>query len=320
MKKETTLTVPRENARHGSIILPVNSYHCFVPETYTELALHWHEEMEITLVRKGTSDYKVGKSIFRTEEGDMLLIPPYCVHSASEIPGETMLTDSLVFHLDYLGAKNQDISAVRYIRPMAEGHFQMPERIKAGDPGYVEIKDTFLRSLDFFLNKPPFFEIGLKAELLNVILLLFKNGYVRESIEDRNAAENRQQIKAVLQYISEHYREKIKVSDLAQLAGFSESYLMSLFRQYVGMSCIQYIIHFRIQEAARALEETSGSIAVIALDHGFDNISYFNLQFRKHFGMTPREFRKKQARYYSLNTPATQLTDSPIPSSICSGL
>jgi AraC-like DNA-binding protein len=68
------------------------------------------------------------------------------------------------------------------------------------------------------------------------------------------------------------------------------------------------------------LEETSGSIAVIALDHGFDNISYFNLQFRKHFGMTPREFRKKQARYYSLNTPATQLTDSPIPSSICSGL
>ena len=88
MKKETTLTVPRENARHGSIILPVNSYHCFVPETYTELALHWHEEMEITLVRKGTSDYKVGKSIFRTEEGDMLLIPPYCVHSASEIPGE----------------------------------------------------------------------------------------------------------------------------------------------------------------------------------------------------------------------------------------
>ncbi|MBQ1311631.1 MAG: helix-turn-helix transcriptional regulator [Blautia sp.] len=295
MKNETTLTVPRENARHGSINLPVNSYHCFIPETYTELAPHWHEEMEITLVRKGTSDYRIGQSIFHAEEGDILLIPPYCIHSASEIPGETMLTDSLVFHLDYLGARSQDISAARYMRPMADGYFQMPERIKAGDTGYVEIKETFLRSLDFFLSRPAFFEIGLKAELLNLILLLFKNGYVRETKEGWDAAESRQQIKAVLQYISEHYREKIRISDLARLAGFSESYLMSLFRQYVGMSCIQYIIHFRIQEAARALEETSSSVAVIALDHGFDNISYFNLQFRKYFGMTPREFRRKQA-------------------------
>ncbi len=294
MKNETTLNVPRENARHGSIILPVNSYHCFVPETYTELALHWHEEMEITLVREGTSDYKVGQKTFRVRAGDILLIPPYCIHSASEIPGETMLTDSLVFHLDYLGAKSQDISAAKYMRPMKEGYFQMPERIKPGDPGYANIKDAFLRSLDFFLNKPAFFEISLKAELLNVILLLFKNGYVKETTESRNAAENRQQIKAVLQYISEHYREKIKISDLADLAGFSESYLMSLFRQYVGMSCIQYIIHYRIQEAARALEETSDSVAVIATDHGFDNISYFNLQFKKYFGMTPREFRKAE--------------------------
>ena len=295
MEKETTLTVPRENARHGSVILPVNSYQCFVPDTYTELAPHWHEEMEITLVRKGTSDYKVGQSIFRAEEGDLLLIPPYCIHAASEIPGKTMLTDSLVFHLDYLGAKDQDISAVKYIRPMAEGHFQMPERIRAEDHGYTEIRKAFLSSLDYFSKKSAFFEIGLKAELLNIILLLFENGYIKESEESRNMAENRLQIKTVLQYISEHYREKIKISDLAWLAGFSESYLMSLFRQYVGMSCIQYIVHFRIQEAARALEETSSSVAVIALDHGFDNISYFNLQFRKYFGMTPREFRRKQA-------------------------
>lgn len=296
MKKKLTLTVPRENVRHGSIILPVTSYRCFVPETYTELALHWHEEMEITLVRKGTSDYKVGQSSFRAEEGDILLIPPYCVHSALEIPGETMLTDSLVFHLDYLGAEGQDISAARYLRPMAEGHFQMPERIKPGDPSYAEIKESFLRSLEFFLNRPPFFELSLKTELLNMILLLFQNSYVKEITESRNTTENRRQIKAILQYISEHYREKITISDLAQLVGFSESYLMSLFRNYVGMSCIQYIIHFRMQEAARALVETSDSVAVIALDSGFDNISYFNMQFRKCFGMTPREFRKNQKR------------------------
>ena len=295
MKKETTLTVPRESARHGDIFLPVNSYQCFVPETYRELALHWHEEMEITLVQSGTSDYRVGQDVFRTGEGDIILIPAYCIHSACEIPGETMLTDSLVFHLDFLGAKDQDMTAAKYIRPMAEGRFQMPGRIKPGNPGYEEIRETFLHALELFLKKPRFFEIGLKEKLLHIILLLFMYGYVRESDESQNEAENRRQIKKVLQHISDHYRDKIKIEELAGLAGFSESYLMSLFRRYVGMSCIQYIIQFRMQEAAKALEETLDPVAVIALDHGFDNISYFNLQFRRHFGMTPHEFRKRQA-------------------------
>ena len=45
---------------------------------------------------------------------------------------------------------------------------------------------------------------------------------------------------------------------------------------------------------ANALEETTQPVMDIAMDNGFDNISYFNLQFRRAFGMTPREFRMRQ--------------------------
>ena len=95
----------------------------------------------------------------------------------------------------------------------------------------------------------------------------------------------------------ECFREnpQLKVVDLAGLSGFSESYFMSFFKQYVGMSCIQYINHYRVQKAAHALEETSQPVMEIAMDHGFENISYFNLQFRREFGMTPEQFRKRQA-------------------------
>ena len=73
--------------------------------------------MEITLIREGMSDYRVGQEEFRAEEGDIILIPPYCTHSAYEIPGRTMVSDSLVFHLDLLGAQGQDLSASKYLRP-----------------------------------------------------------------------------------------------------------------------------------------------------------------------------------------------------------
>ena len=111
----------------------------------------------------------------------------------------------------------------------------------------------------------------LRESLFHVIILLFELGYIREPQESRSTFINRLQLRNVLTYIAEHYREKIKVADLAGLSGFSESYFMSFFKQYVGMSCIQYINHYKIQ-------------------------SYFNLQFRKEFGMTPREFRSRHRR------------------------
>ena len=292
----TNQAAVREKARHGDIFLPVNSYHCLVPVTYRELTLHWHEEIEITLIREGMSDYRVGQEEFRAEEGDIILIPPYCTHSAYEIPGRTMVSDSLVFHLDLLGAQGQDLSASKYLRPLAEGQLQMPEVIRSSDKGYGEIKETFLRALDCFQSRPPFYEMLLRESLFHVIILLFELGYIREPQESRSTFINRLQLRNVLTYIAEHYREKIKVADLSDLSGFSESYFMSFFKQYVGMSCIQYINHYKIQKAAHALEETSQPVMEIAMDHGFDNISYFNLQFRKEFGMTPREFRSRHRR------------------------
>ena len=296
MPGTTNQAAVREKARHGDIFLPVNSYHCLVPVTYRELTLHWHEEIEITLIREGMSDYRVGQEEFRAEEGDIILIPPYCTHSAYEIPGRTMVSDSLVFHLDLLGAQGQDLSASKYLRPLAEGQLQMPEVIRSSDKGYGEIKETFLRALDCFQSRPPFYEMLLRESLFHVIILLFELGYIREPQESRSTFINRLQLRNVLTYIAEHYREKIKVADLAGLSGFSESYFMSFFKQYVGMSCIQYINHYKIQKAAHALEETSQPVMEIAMDHGFDNISYFNLQFRKEFGMTPREFRSRHRR------------------------
>ena len=296
MPGATNQTAVREKARHGDIFLPVNSYHCLVPVTYRELALHWHEEMEITLIREGMSDYRVGQEPFRAQEGDIILIPPYCTHSAYEIPGRTMVSDSLVFHLDLLGAQGQDLSASKYLRPLAEGQLQMPKVIRASDKGYGEIKEAFLAALDCFQNRPLFYEMRLRESLLHVIILLFEHGYIREPQEGRSTFANRLQLRTVLQYIAEHYREKIKVADLSDLSGFSESYFMSFFKQNVGMSCIQYINHYRVQKAAHALEETSQPVMEVAMDHGFDNISYFNLQFRKEFGMTPREFRRQLGR------------------------
>ena len=167
-----------ENVSHGDILLPVNSYHCIVPDTYTELSLHWHEEMEITLIREGMSDYRVGQEAFRASSGDLILVPPVTLHSAMELPGEIMVSDSLVFHLDYLGASGQDLSASAYLRPLLHGHLKTAVRICENDPDYEAIRDTFLLAHRCFTNREKFYELHLKDLLLRLLYLLFSAGYV----------------------------------------------------------------------------------------------------------------------------------------------
>ena len=284
-----------EQARHGDVFLPVNSYHCLVPETYTELTLHWHTEMEITFIREGSSDYRVGPERFRAAQGDMIIVPPVTLHSALEIPGQTMVSDSLVFHLDYLGASGPDLSASRYLRPLMEGRFHCPVRICENDPDYARILDAFLCAFAAFQDRPPCYELLLKERLLEVIYLLFAQGYIQEESGRRVRSGTRRQLQPVLRYISDHYRERITVTQLADICGFSESYFMNYFKTEVGMSCIRYLNHVRIQEAARELERTSLPVMDIAMENGYDNISYFNRQFRRRFHMTPGEFRRRQS-------------------------
>ena len=169
-----------ENVSHGDILLPVNSYHCIVPDTYTELSLHWHEEMEITLIREGMSDYRVGQEAFRASSGDLILVPPVTLHSAMELPGEIMVSDSLVFHLDYLGASGQDLSASAYLRPLLHGHLKTAVRICENDPDYEAIRDTFLLAHRCFTNREKFYELHLKDLLLRLLYLLFSAGYVSD--------------------------------------------------------------------------------------------------------------------------------------------
>lgn len=281
-----------EQVQHGDIFLPVNSYHCLVPDTYTELVLHWHAEMEITLIQEGTSDYRIGQEHFRTGRGDLLVVPPMTLHSAFEIPGQTMVSDSLVFHLNYLGASEPDLSASRYLRPLMQGQFQCPFRIQEGSEGYSQIHDVFLQALHTFQTREAFYELLLKERLLQLLYLMFHHGYIRKHTGQNIPSDSSRQLQHVLRYIDDHYQEHITIASLAKRSGFSESYFMSFFKREAGMSCISYVNHVRIQKAAQTLESTALPVLEIAMENGFDNISYFNRQFRRQFHMTPGEFRK----------------------------
>jgi AraC-like DNA-binding protein len=99
-------------------------------------------------------------------------------------------------------------------------------------------------------------------------------------------------VKRAIAYIQAHYAEPITIAQLADVAGFSQVHFMNSFKKAVGTSCIEYLIEYRLALAAIELRETDHSVTQIALDHGFQTISYFNRAFRKRYHMTPTDYRR----------------------------
>lgn len=96
----------------------------------------------------------------------------------------------------------------------------------------------------------------------------------------------------VRSYISKHYTERITLDRLSQLFSINKFYLQKLFKQHIGLSPNEYLIHTRLNRAKHLLRTTNHSINQVAMDVGFNNIGHFINLFKKYEGSTPNAYRQ----------------------------
>ena len=99
-----------------------------------------------------------------------------------------------------------------------------------------------------------------------------------------------------LQYINEHLTEDISISDVARHINYSESYFGYAFKKKYKISVSQYIRELKLTKSKDLLKNTSFSIAGVASCVGFYDPNYFSALFKKHFGISPKEYRKTHSR------------------------
>lgn len=298
--REREISDFKERAEHGDVLMPIRRYRCIVPNTYQDLSLHWHEEAEIGWIQEGEIDYDINFESFRVRKGDLLLIAPHILHAAHAVPGKRMVSESLVFHLDMLGYQTPDACTIRCISPLQNGKYRFVPVVHSGQPGYGELIACMEELLGCMQPREdavpkaeePAEELYRKELLFRLFRLLYRYGYVVKNESGREDFAAEEKMKQVLTFIRSHYAEALTVGQLAGLCHFSETYFMSFFKRFAGMTCVEYINHYRLSQAARTLVQTDRPVTEAALENGFRNISYFNRQFRRQYGTTPREYRK----------------------------
>jgi two-component system, response regulator YesN len=96
----------------------------------------------------------------------------------------------------------------------------------------------------------------------------------------------------ILDFISAHYREDIKLEFLAQLFNYNSSYFGKLFKSQTGMSFNAYLDEIRMEEAKRLLINGC-KVYEVAEIVGYANVDYFHIKFKKSVGVSPSSYREK---------------------------
>ena len=103
-----------------------------------------------------------------------------------------------------------------------------------------------------------------------------------------------QRMQAVVDFICHNLSKKINLEMLAEVSGLSVSRMAHVFRDQVGLTPQRFLEQQRLDRAMQLLAYTPHPIKTIAYELGFDNPFYFTLRFKRHTGVSPREFRRQK--------------------------
>lgn len=103
--------------------------------------------------------------------------------------------------------------------------------------------------------------------------------------------ELRDEYNLILQFLNERHGQ-VSLADLCERFGRSKSYLSHMFHEKCGMTLPSYCNDLKLNYAQLLLSSTQIPITEIAMDVGYNDVSYFIVCFRKKTGVTPLQYRK----------------------------
>lgn len=250
---------------------------------------HYHPEIELTLITRGSGTRLVGDHSASYRAGDLVLLGPNLPHTwFSRKIGRSHKSNEAIVVQFLASAFPETLLAL----PEFESVRSLLARSALGlrfDANTAELLEQRLRALTTAR--------GLDAwlALASVLSELTKSeGEVLADASYRNQRSFKMESRLgrIIENIEKHCNGPLSLGDAAHFANLTPSSFARYFRKMTGKTFVDFRNTCRVRNACRALVESDHSILEIALASGFENLANFNRQFRKSIGVPPRDYRK----------------------------
>ena len=286
----TNYEIYHEDKSHTSPEFPYNTYLCSIPLDFSAVNMHWHEEAEIIVIKKGMGIISVDLTEYEVQMGDIVFVMSGQLHAIRQLGNNAMEYENILFKPSLLRSGGCDLCWESFLLPMLSANVDIPAVIGPEHAVYREIAEAIGQIDRLCDTKPTGYQLAVKGHLY--LLLYHMHSQCRTS-SSRPPQKHLAKLKTILSYVEAHYAEPITIEEMAGVCFYSKSYFMKFFKQSMGIGFIAYLNDFRLEIAARMLLSADANILDIGSACGFENLSYFNRSFKKKYGVTPGRFRKK---------------------------
>lgn len=270
-------------------------FSCTVKRTEDEENYHFHDFVELVVILKGEGIFFIDGKTYPVREGNLLILNPGVYHKS--LVCREASCPATECYLAFSGV--EFCNCVPGTLPLfADGRriIQMPDKMRQEVfrlCAAVEREGAQFRPGRYFM---------LKAYLIQILCLIAREQQA-EKDQKRKTREGSQQyvfksaskkyvVERIMEYMENHYREKISLDQIAANMYLSPYYISRIFKSETGDTPINYLISLRM-EHARDLMDAAPEIPIqsVAAAVGYEDAYHFSKQFKKYFGLSPLYYK-----------------------------
>lgn len=277
----------KENKPHGTKDDPFSTYHIENAGRSFQIPVHWHDEFEIIYVRSGFLTVSISGESYIGKTGEAFVVSPGNLHLMGSQSG-TVDYYTFLFPLKYISFRTDDMLDEKLLEPLNSGHLMICPRVKDTAKELCEqLIEIYEAKNDESVSKITT-QVRTKIILLQFIIEMWKKGFVIENdTSGRNIVE-----KEMVSYIQQNFTGKISLREFGEQFHLSEKYISRYFKEHFHITLSQYVTYLRLEHAKQLLQDTDIPVTDVAMQSGYQNVSYFIRSFQKAYAVSPLKYRK----------------------------
>ena len=277
----------KENKPHGTKDDPFSTYHIENAGRSFQIPVHWHDEFEIIYVRSGFLAVSISGESYIGKTGDAFVVSPGNLHLMGSQTG-TVDYYTFLFPLKYISFRTDDMLDEKLLEPLNSGHLMICPRVKDTAKELCEQLIKIYEAKNDESESKITTQVRTKIILLQFILEMWKKGFVIENdTSGRNTVE-----KEMVSYIQQNFTGKISLREFGEQFHLSEKYISRYFKEHFHITLSQYVTYLRLEHAKQLLQDTDIPVTDVAMQSGYQNVSYFIRSFQKAYAVSPLKYRK----------------------------
>ena len=293
MAKRTILvdSARRELEKHGTETFPMTVNHDDLWSFEGKnVPIHWHNDLEINLIREGEAVFQVYQKSYRVRTGEGFLLNRNVPHSCSSPGNEHVRYSTILVRPDFLyGDFGSDVER-KCFQPFLQNSAIPCIHLTGFDENGKEILQKLNQVEEAFDRKRFCYELKIKGLLCEAFaVILYGHRQELTKFVPANLQEL-ERLEKMLNYLNMHFTEVISLQDLADQVHLSREVCCRFFKKMTGKTITGYLEEYRTNKSFSLVQSGQYSMTQITEMVGFSNPSRFASAFRKRFGCNPGEY------------------------------